>query len=227
LKGHARWVVCGVSYRLPGVMEADHERRRTSSSDVKLRATPRFTSSTKEIGSFPKARRCFPPGAKAPGAALTRIRQLRGISPFLDNGAWWRWIDPVLNPEQENERGEERGMPGSYMARLKWFSWWRHWWERGGCLPRIPRAPLSRSRNEVVIGGPLRAARWPVCFVGASNSYQAGPAGRRNGEKQESVCESANERLPRGAPLSARAGWRSGPRGLLLLVGQKGESGPR
>ena len=35
-----------------GVMEADHERRQTSSFDVKLRATPRFTTSAKEIGSY-------------------------------------------------------------------------------------------------------------------------------------------------------------------------------
>jgi hypothetical protein len=39
-----------------GVMEADLEQRRTSSSGVKLRATPRFTSSAKTIGSFPKTR---------------------------------------------------------------------------------------------------------------------------------------------------------------------------
>jgi hypothetical protein len=34
-----------------GVMEADHEWRQTSSSNVKLRATPRFTTSVKQIGS--------------------------------------------------------------------------------------------------------------------------------------------------------------------------------
>jgi hypothetical protein len=33
-------------------MEADHERRQTSSFDVKLRATLRFTTSAKEIGSY-------------------------------------------------------------------------------------------------------------------------------------------------------------------------------
>jgi hypothetical protein len=210
-----------------GVMEADHEQRRTSSSDVKLRATPRFTSSAKEIGNFSKTQRCFPSWRKAPDTALTRIRQRRRISPFLCNGARCQWIDVVLDPEQENGRGEESGAPESYMAREKWFSWWRHWQERGGCSRWIPWASLSRSRDEVVTGGAPSAARWPVCFVGASNSCQAGPAGRRNGEKQESVRESANERLPRGAPLSAHAGWRSGPRGLLLLVGQKGEYGPR
>ena len=37
-----------------GVMEADLEQRRASSFGVKLRATPRFTSSVKTIGSFPK-----------------------------------------------------------------------------------------------------------------------------------------------------------------------------
>jgi hypothetical protein len=64
-----------------GVMEADLEERRTSSSGVKLRATPRFTSSAKAISSFPKTRRCFPPWRKAPGATLTQITQ-------------WRWSLP-------------------------------------------------------------------------------------------------------------------------------------